>query len=255
MATVNEKMTAIADAIRDKTGGAEALTLDDMATDIPKVYDAGKTEETRAWWDALISSTSESVFEHRFKNVDFEKIGGFNPPYVLKPIHAGYMFVSSTITKLTEKEVDFSNCASATSILQYCSKLTEATGIDLSKSYSVNYAFNTIPNIHTLDIILGENITGTPQYVFWQMPKLENLTIGGTITFSGATFQHSKLLTAKSIESAVSALSDGATGNKITFSTAAKTTYYNAHSSEYEDADEAWDALCDTKPNWTIALA
>ncbi len=42
MATANEKMTAIADTIRNKTGGTDALTLDDMATDIPKVYDAGK---------------------------------------------------------------------------------------------------------------------------------------------------------------------------------------------------------------------
>lgn len=34
MATVNEKMTAIADAIRIKTGGTEALTLDEMASDL-----------------------------------------------------------------------------------------------------------------------------------------------------------------------------------------------------------------------------
>lgn len=42
MATVNDKMTAIADAIRDKTDGTDALTLDGMAAEIPKVYEAGK---------------------------------------------------------------------------------------------------------------------------------------------------------------------------------------------------------------------
>ena len=42
MATVNEKMTAIADAIRAKTGGTEPLTLDGMATAIPIVYKAGE---------------------------------------------------------------------------------------------------------------------------------------------------------------------------------------------------------------------
>lgn len=236
-----------------------AKKLTTIAENVPKVYEAGKNTgkatENRAWWDALTSSTSTGVFEYRFKYVDFDKIGGFNPPYVLKPIHAGYMFRGSTITKLTENEVDFSTCASAAYLVADCKQLTEVTGIDLRESYTVNYAFNNIPNIHTLDVILGEHIGSAAQYVFWQMPKLENLTIGGTITFSGATFQHSKLLTAKSIESAVSALSDGATGNKITFSTAAKTTYYNAHSGEYANADEAWNALCDTKPNWTIALA
>lgn len=42
--SVNEKMTAIADAIRDKTGGTDALTLDDMAENVPKVFEAGKQE-------------------------------------------------------------------------------------------------------------------------------------------------------------------------------------------------------------------
>ncbi len=51
MATVNEKMTAIADAIRAKTGGTEPLTLDDMAADIPKVFDAGKKAEHDEFWD------------------------------------------------------------------------------------------------------------------------------------------------------------------------------------------------------------
>lgn len=39
--SVNEKMTAIADAIRDKTKETEPLTLDAMATEIPKVFDIG----------------------------------------------------------------------------------------------------------------------------------------------------------------------------------------------------------------------
>lgn len=216
-----------------------------------EVYEVGKAEENRAWWDALLCSTSEAKFEHRFKHIDFDKIGGFNPPYVLKPIHAGYMFQSSTITKLTEKEVDFSGCNSASYLFQYCSKLTEVTGLDLSKSYTVGYAFNQIPNLHTLEVTFGENCQG--EYAFWQLPKLENLTVGGVIKFT-ATLQHSKLLTAKSIGSVVSALSDSTTGNKITFSTAAKTTYFNAHSSEYASADEAWNALCATKSNWTISL-
>ena len=49
--TVNEKMTAIADAIRDKTGGTESLTLDDMAENIPTVYEVGKKAEYNNFWD------------------------------------------------------------------------------------------------------------------------------------------------------------------------------------------------------------
>lgn len=39
--SVNEKMTAIADAIREKTNLTEPLTLDDMAKNIPLVYGNG----------------------------------------------------------------------------------------------------------------------------------------------------------------------------------------------------------------------
>lgn len=41
---VQEKMTAIADAIRSKTGGAEALTLDQMAAEIGALETGGSTE-------------------------------------------------------------------------------------------------------------------------------------------------------------------------------------------------------------------
>lgn len=42
--SVNEKMTAIADAIRAATGGTAALTLDGMAAAIPAVRAAGKAQ-------------------------------------------------------------------------------------------------------------------------------------------------------------------------------------------------------------------
>lgn len=44
MATVNDKLTAIADAIRAKTGGTDALTLDGMATAIAGIQTGGSTE-------------------------------------------------------------------------------------------------------------------------------------------------------------------------------------------------------------------
>ncbi len=53
MATFNEKMTAIADAIRAKTGGEEPLTLDGIAAGVDEVYAAGveegKTSSSAGW--------------------------------------------------------------------------------------------------------------------------------------------------------------------------------------------------------------
>ncbi len=44
MASVKEKMTAIADEIRDKTGGTEKLTLEGIKNGIPQVYEKGATD-------------------------------------------------------------------------------------------------------------------------------------------------------------------------------------------------------------------
>ena len=51
--SVNAKMTAIANAIREKTGGTEPLGLDAMATEIPKVYDAGRSQAESDFWDRV----------------------------------------------------------------------------------------------------------------------------------------------------------------------------------------------------------
>ena len=56
MATVNEKMTAIADAIRAKTGGTEPLTLDGMAEAIAGI-EAGGGEAAHVKLTAKPSST------------------------------------------------------------------------------------------------------------------------------------------------------------------------------------------------------
>ena len=66
MATVNDKMTAIADAIRERTGETEPLTLDDMATDIPKVYEKGKQAERDEFWDAYQENGKRTQYNFAF---------------------------------------------------------------------------------------------------------------------------------------------------------------------------------------------
>ncbi len=66
MATVNEKMTAIADAIRDKTGETDALSLDDMAEAIPDVYEAGGKSTYDEFWDAYQNNGKRTIYGYRF---------------------------------------------------------------------------------------------------------------------------------------------------------------------------------------------
>ena len=60
--SIHEKMTAIADAIRDKTGESEPLTLDGMAQAIPDVYAAGKATSKLRYYSARIPITERRTY-------------------------------------------------------------------------------------------------------------------------------------------------------------------------------------------------
>ncbi len=304
MATVNEKMTAIANTIRYILDEDDALTLDDMATDIPRVYNqgiyegwhsgytdgydsgeedgytdgydagyyvghsdghdtgynegktAGKAAENRAWWDCVTNNNTRTTYDGCFRGTNFNYItGGFNPPYTLKPTSAVRMFSKARgVTKIKKGQIDTSNNNSGNYMFVYCYDLEEIEEIEIGSDcmymFSECYKLKTIGKLIIRNGItrLGEN---APPFV--NCTALENITIDGVIPYT-LKFHSSPLLTAKSVESIVSALSDTASGQTMTFKTAVKQTYFNAHSSEYANADEAWDALCDTKPNWTISL-
>ena len=80
MATVKEKMTAIADAIRAKTGGTEPLTLDGMAEDIPKVYNAGKQAQYDEFWDDFQQNGEQRKYMRAFQGSCWTD-KTFNPKY------------------------------------------------------------------------------------------------------------------------------------------------------------------------------
>lgn len=59
--SVNSKMTAIADAIRAKTGGTSTLTLDQMATDIAAIDTSENLDTVLAEQEALIAEQEALV--------------------------------------------------------------------------------------------------------------------------------------------------------------------------------------------------
>ena len=71
--SVNSKMTAIADAIRAKTGGTTALTLDQMATDIASI-DTSKPEQTKTATPSLSQQTISPDSGYALSGVTVEPI-------------------------------------------------------------------------------------------------------------------------------------------------------------------------------------
>lgn len=221
--SVNEKMTAIADAIRDKTKGTKPLTLDDMVTEIPKVFDAGKKAERNDFWEVFQKGGEPMNYNYAFAYNKFKDENYF-PKYDIDVLSgnttANYMFNASP--DLTDIKVT----------------------IDASKANNTQSMFAGCTNLKRIPkLIVGAN-TGF-QTTFTNCRALEELYIEGTIAKNGLTLQYSKKLNKASIESIINALSATESGLTVTFS---KTAVNNAFTAE------EWDALEATKTNWTISL-
>lgn len=212
MATVNEKMTAIADAIRDKTGGTEKLGLDGMAEGVNEVYDAGKTQgiaegyntgytegETAGieqgkkaqydeWWSAAYNSiwaapTHKYVFAGKAWN---DKT--FNPKYSLQPVVAQGFFQECRIENLAEilerngVTFDFSKNWNF-GYFAYSTAIKHFPEVDMTKCDSSSNHFAWSQSLHTIDLIISSK-TSMWNSAFYNCTALKNILFEGVIGLS-----------------------------------------------------------------------
>ena len=161
--SVNEKMTAIADAIRAKTGGTDALTLDGMAEAVPNVYDKGKQAEQDAFWDTF-QNKGEGLMSYRyaFAHSHFDD-ANYNPKYPIRCTNSSsgssYVFYQSMITD-TKVEI-YGGTANITSMFMDCEKLVTIRLLSVHSSTTYSGTFSNcsaLANI-TMDGTIGQNIS------------------------------------------------------------------------------------------------
>ena len=261
--SVKEKMTALADAIRDKTGKTEALGLDEMAEGVGEVYEAGQKSEYDRFWDAYQDNGNRNIYYRAFCGAGWNA-ETFKPKYKIVPTSgvtpAQYIFASfgsHSVSGAPNAAVDFTELSNM---------------VDFSKATSVTYAFESawIKNL-TVDFSSATAMVST--FARSNGGDIDNLTIKvsekctsfgsafnnradtTTIIFTddsviaaSISFQWSPLLTKESIASIIRALSAVASDKTVTFSKAAKEAAFTD-----EDGME-WATLIATKPNWKIAL-
>lgn len=251
--SVNSKMTAIADAIRGKTGGTGKLNLDQMAIGVNDVYQAGynagagtggggnydegyndgiaegieqgKQAEYNRFWNALQNNGAAMDYTYAFAGSTWDD-DCYNPKYPIKATACTNMFRNAVITDV-KVPIDLSN-GTGTHVLNNCRNLVN------------------IP-----EIISNKNIDFTGWLA--QCVALEEVMFSGVIGKS-LSFINSPLLSANSINSICLCLSDTASNQTITFNSAVKETFHNAMSSGWgtTTADETWDRLCEENDNWTF---
>lgn len=197
MATVNEKMTAIADAIRGKTGATESLTLDDMATEIPEVYEAGKDEINKAWWATQIQGSTinpKTDWQYAFYCCDLSFIGGFNPYETIRPKQATSMFHSArNIGTITKNMLNTSNITSASKMFYQVRGGVEIEELDFRKLTDLNQIFYNARDIRIGKLILKEDGTQTFTSTFFSTAYIEIDAIEGVIGKSIAFTYNSTL--------------------------------------------------------------
>ena len=227
--SVNEKMTAIADAIRDKTDGTEALTLENMASGVNEVFDAGKKSEYDSFWDKFQINGGRLQYNYAFGGIGWT-MDTFKPKYDIRANNLGSMFYQTGITDLEMAlynagvRLDTSGASNFPSTFYY-SDLTVIPELDCrgcantASPFGLTFRFSS--NLLTIrKLILPSN--GAQQFnnTFTDCAKLQNIVIEGVI---GQNISFSSCpLTVESMRSIITHLKDysGTTNefaNTVTF--------------------------------------
>lgn len=240
--SVNEKMTAIADAIRAKTGGTQKLTLDQMAEAIPQVYRIGSRAAAESFWGGLQNYGKRVNYKAAFFTAG-KLDDWFYPVYDFLFNGSGAeMFRGATCSG------DFD-----------MAKRLEECGVtmDFTKCDNLQMAFAYLP-VKGLPVINVSGIKNDYQInqAFVGCYNLEQLTLAGTLSVNGLNLSDCTKLSRASIESVIQTLSGVVSGLSVTLSKQAVDNAFFDMDGEGAIGSESlvWQLLIDTKPNWTITL-
>ena len=219
-----EKLQAIADAIRSKTGKTEQLRLEQMPEVIKNLpmaelklqektvtqngtvkpdfwsnglsavhvevhddtaYDEGRKAEYDAFWDANQDFGNRTNYEYAYSRSGWTD-DNFKPKYLIKPVNATQIFAQNKVLS-SIPVIDF----------------TVATKVD--NAFTGSYAV-------TIEKIISAAETPWPRLCFNGATKLVNVVFDGVVGRGAFYFVDSKLLSHDSMISLFTAIADGTTG-------------------------------------------
>ena len=248
-------ISAIADAIRSKTGSAEKYYTSEMADGVAEVYEAGKKAEYDAFWDSYQNNGNRSSYGNAFSGEGWND-DVYNPKYSMQSSYSYAMFYGSRIYDIYKDgkvSIDFSKSTEignlfSNSLVRYIDVL------DTSSATVMNTLLYRAQELSTINkLVIHQGITSATN-TFGYCGALENVTIEGVIPVSIDI--HWSPLTYDSILSIITHLSDTVTGQTLTLSKAAVNKAFETSASANDGSTSAeWLALVASKPNWTISLA
>lgn len=250
--SINEKMTAIADAIRDKTGGTDILTLDDMATEIPNVYGKGKQDATCAFWNAFTANGTRNDYNKGFYYWDCEYI---RPNRKIVPkgsqTTTNLFAYNQSLKKVESEYFDFSQVGEGDStsdayyyMFTQCSNLEEIEDVNFIAPFGWAYTFRYCSSLKKIARLPCKESTQFTNTTFGGCSSLEYIRIDGVIGQNNFNMADCKKLDKDSLTSIITHLSLTATGKSITVSN-------NAVVNAFTESE--WEELIADYSNWKIS--
>lgn len=238
MSYQQEKFKEIADAIREKTGTVDLIKPSEFADKIEDVYIAGQNTGGGGY-DKGFEDGKKSEYD-RFWNA-YQNNG---------QAVTSYMFYGTCWTDEVYKPkypIVFNTGANAVFGMSKITDTKVAISIPMSGVIQTFYGSGSLITIPSLTVT--ENTTFSSW--FSACKALRNITIHGTIA-NDISFSVCPL-SKESVESIVSALSDGAKEKTITLN---EEKMYAIQNEQTDAGNYNWfDKLTATKTNWTFALA
>lgn len=203
--SVKEKMTIIADNIRDKTENTEKLNLDTIASGVNEVHKAGKYEEELELVRRFTGDGTRKNYNNAFYNTNFE---GYT--FNITPTSTQYLFTYYQGEKIPNG-IDGSNInttvyANTASICAY-SKLKEFPDINIPATRYWEASFRDCEQLETIKKIRAAEGTGASfNIAFYRCYALKNISFEGIISVD-INFAQSPL-NLKSVVSIITHLKD-----------------------------------------------
>lgn len=259
--SVKEKLTAIADAIRDKTKKTELLTLDDMVTGVSDVYDSGKTKEWGDFWDSFQENGNKTNYARAFAGKGWTD-DNWSPKYDIRPTGDAYgMFWTNPISdmgeilKRNDVVFDTSNVTHGQMMIFDMPNLVHLGEFDIGKMINCSDTFAVNYKLEKIDKVIFSPTTkcDTGNSMFRANGKLTSVGFEGTLAYSlnvkDPPFDKPTII------SLINILSVDTTGLTVTLKKSAVNKAFETSSGANNGSTSAeWLALVATKQNWTISL-
>ena len=215
-----ENIRAIADKIREITGGDSTYKTAEMPSGIEEVYEAGIIDHNKMLWESM---AYDSQWFYTFAG-HYWNDTTFNPTVDLVVPYCSGLFYQSHITDLkgilerNGVKLDFSKATRLNGIFEQ-STITNVGIIDTRKCTNLqNFLYSSSKLVSIEKVILKEDGSQTwANIAFRGLASLENITFEGVIG-SDITFNNSPLLTHESLMSIINALTDYSNKTMLRFS-------------------------------------